>query len=204
MAQAPPDLVFRSYRPEDEEACELLEERADQFRNPKLQETFLVGGILKRLQDSVQVYLSYGGRGFDARARVAEDHEIVVCELQNNVVAVVLINIQTVVWKEALIKVGWVYGLRVDQDYQRRGIGRCLSAGGGTALFGKGSVPAVPNSQRRERKGARALQGDRIPTGQPSTAVSCFPNREGARTKRYCGGAAFARDCSAVDKSILR
>lgn len=126
MAQAP-DLLFRSYRPEDEEACELLEERANQFKNPKLRETFLVGGLLQRLQDSVQVYLSYGGRGFDARATVAEDHEIIVCEIQNNVVAVVLINIQTVFWNEAPIKAGWVYGLRVDQDYQRRGIGSRLS-----------------------------------------------------------------------------
>ena len=127
MAQAVPNLTFRSYRPEDEEACQLLEERADQFKNPKLRETLLVGGLLKRLQDSIQVYLSYGPRGFDARARVAEDCEVVVGEVENNVVAVVLVNIQTVYWDGTLIKVGWVYGLRVDQEYQRRGIGRRLS-----------------------------------------------------------------------------
>ena len=42
------------------------------------------------------------------------------------VIAVVLINIQTVWFHQQSQKAGWVYGMRVDQDYQRHGIGTRL------------------------------------------------------------------------------
>jgi len=156
MAQASNHLVFRSYRPEDEEACHLLEERANQFQNPKLQRVFLVGGLLKRLQDdSIQVYMSHG-RGFDARAKMAEDHEVVVCEVDEKVIAVVLVNIQTVFWKQEFIKVGWVYGLRVDEDFQRRGIGTSLSKEAERRCFKKG-VSLLYLTVNVENEKARAL-----------------------------------------------
>jgi hypothetical protein len=64
------NIVFRTYRPEDEKACEHLEERANQFRSTKLQDIFLIGGLLQRLKESmIQVKMSHGNCGFDARTQ---------------------------------------------------------------------------------------------------------------------------------------
>jgi len=165
-------LAFRSYRPEeDEEACELLEERANQFKNTRLRNVHLVGGLLYRLQeDLLQVHMSHGDRGFDARAKTgADDYEVIVCEVDDDdngdekkrkkIVAVVLINIQTVVWDDgSLMKVGWVYGLRVDQQYQRRGIGRRLSNEAERRCLDKG-VSLLYLTVNVENEKARALYG---------------------------------------------
>jgi len=123
-----PKLTFRAYRKEDNDACELLEKRANQFRNEKYQHLPIIGRLIKRLQeDSIEVHLRHP-QGFDARAKTAEDYEIVVCEDESSrVIAVVLVNIRTVLWSGAPIKAGWLYGLRVDEAYQRMGIGRELS-----------------------------------------------------------------------------
>jgi GNAT superfamily N-acetyltransferase len=121
------NIVFRTYRPEDEKACEHLEERANQFRSTKLQDIFLIGGLLQRLKESmIQVKMSHGNCGFDARTQFAQDSEVIVGEYHGTIIAVVLINIQTVWFHEQLLRAGWVYGLRVDQDYQRQGIGTRL------------------------------------------------------------------------------
>jgi N-acetylglutamate synthase-like GNAT family acetyltransferase len=65
-------------------------------------------------------------------AKTAEEHEIIVCKdtLPNapTIIAIIAVNIRTVFWSGTPIKVGWVYGLRVDEDYQRKGIGMVLSA----------------------------------------------------------------------------
>lgn len=41
--------------------------------------------------------------------------------------AVIVCNVRTVVWSGKPIKVGFVYGLWVHEDYQRQGIGTALS-----------------------------------------------------------------------------
>eukprot|EP00978_Attheya_sp_CCMP212_P013994 scaffold35402_cov49-Attheya_sp.AAC.1 len=128
----PSNLILRSYRPEDHDACEWLEVRANQFRNSKLDKLPIVGNLLLGLKERlVQVHQGHP-KGFDARAKTADDHEIVVCEdLEEDgsrrVIAVVAVNIRSVLWKGVTIRVGWVYDLRVDQDYQRQGIARVLS-----------------------------------------------------------------------------
>ena len=118
---------LRSYQPEDSDACELLETRANQHKNAKIYKLPIVGAFIQR---SIQVHTVHHP-GFDAMAKTAEVHEIIVAEEKSSnpptVIGVVLVNIRTVFWSGTPMKVGWVYGLRVDQSHQREGIGTLLS-----------------------------------------------------------------------------
>jgi ribosomal protein S18 acetylase RimI-like enzyme len=133
------NFVLRTFQPSaDHEDCELLEHRANQFRNPKFQKI----PILRQLLDSIQIYPRHP-QGFDAKPRLlAQEYEIIVVEdcqalPKPRVVAVVACYISRVSFGAATnsdsassdpntIKAGWVYGLRVDEDYQRRGLGSAL------------------------------------------------------------------------------
>lgn len=123
--ELPPGLVLRSFRPSDDEACQLLEIRANQHKNPKLDK---LPGVSKLLETLFQVYPAHP-QGFDACAKLSDEHEIVVCHdtTRDTVVGVIVVNIRKATWVGRESKVGWVYELRVDEDYQRQGIARALS-----------------------------------------------------------------------------
>ena len=126
----PPNLILRSYQPTDGAACGLLEIRANQHQNPKLRKIAVIGKWIGAFQDSLQVHIHHPN-GFDAMAKTAQEYEIIVCQddaSNGQVVAVVVVNIRTVYWGGTQLKVGWVYGLRVHEDYQNQGIGRAISA----------------------------------------------------------------------------
>ena len=129
----PQHLSLRSFRSaEDDKACSALELRASQHKNAKIRRIPLVGYLYGLFEDSIQVYPAYT-KGFDAQAAAgADENEIVVCcdksdNDEETVVAVIVCNIRTVFWGRKPIKVGWVYGLRVHEDYQCQGIGTALS-----------------------------------------------------------------------------
>ena len=125
-----PHLLLRSYRPEDHDGCERLEITANQFQMKAFEKLPLVGPSLQRWVDSLNQIEQRHLRGFDARAKTAPDYEILVCEdtKKSSIAAVVAIDIRTNMVQGVPCKVGWLYDLRVDQDYQRQGIAMALSA----------------------------------------------------------------------------
>lgn len=118
---------MRNYRPSDDAACQLLEQRADQFRQFKWRQRIpFLGTCMDFLLQVHQVH----PRGFDSRANTVPERELLVCQDVENgrLVAVICCHIREAIWhKNDRIRIGWVYGLRVDKDYQRRGIARALS-----------------------------------------------------------------------------
>ena len=115
----PTNVVLRSYQPEDNAACELLEARASQHKNSKLYKKPIIGPLIER---SLQVHTVHH-LGLDAMAKTAEEYDIIVGEDKSQypptIIAVVVVNIRTVFWSGTPIKVGWVYDLRVDGAHQR-------------------------------------------------------------------------------------
>lgn len=130
----PSNFTLRSFKPDtfDEADCALLDERANQHKTTKLP-------VLKQLFDTIQVYPTHP-KGFHGSAvLLSQEHEILVIEdnaptlPRPRVVAVVCCTINWVSppacgTTTMVNKVGWVYGLRVDESYQRRGLGSALQA----------------------------------------------------------------------------
>mmetsp|Transcript_33305 Transcript_33305/g.38577 ORF Transcript_33305/g.38577 Transcript_33305/m.38577 type:complete len:546 (-) Transcript_33305:180-1817(-) len=130
----PSNFTLRSFKPDtfDEADCALLDERANQHKTTKLP-------VLKQLFDAIQVYPTHP-KGFHGSAvLLSQEHEILVIEdnaptlPRPRVVAVVCCTINWVSppacgTTTMVNKVGWVYGLRVDESYQRRGLGSALQA----------------------------------------------------------------------------
>jgi ribosomal protein S18 acetylase RimI-like enzyme len=130
MMKLPPNFVLRSFQLSDEADCHLLEQRANQHRNPKFQKI----PIIKQLLDTLQVYPHYP-KGHETKAKLlSQEYEIIVCEdtEAKRVVATVACHISRVSFSSSSSsttndeKVGWVHGLRVDESYQRRGLGTAL------------------------------------------------------------------------------
>ena len=148
------NLVLRSFRDEaDDEACQLLEQRANQFGGGNR------SGLVARLARSMLEVFPGHPRGFAAKARLCDEHEIIVVadkDAGDKVIAVVVVTILSVTYHGTAIKAGWLFDLRgtrgslhhlecnscnptaykaeaalplmtVDEDYQRQGIGRALS-----------------------------------------------------------------------------
>jgi GNAT superfamily N-acetyltransferase len=121
----PANLVLRSFvDPADDEACQILEQRANQFGGGNR------GGLRARLAKALIEVFPGHPKGFAAKARLCDEHEIVVVadkDAGDKVIAVVVVTILSVTYHGAAIKAGWLFDLRVDEDYQRQGIGRALS-----------------------------------------------------------------------------
>lgn len=143
----PPNLALRSFQDHaDDEACQILEQRANQFGGGNR------SGLLARLAKALIEVFPGHPRGFAAKARLCDEHEIIVTvdkQKNDKVVAVVVVTILGVTYHGAAIKTGWLFDLRgtqtvraaatmpttdtlttsltVDEDYQRQGIGRALS-----------------------------------------------------------------------------
>ena len=117
-------LALRSFADAtDDEACQLLEQRANQFGGGNRT------GCRARLAKALIEVFPGHPKGFAAKARLYPEHEIVVCEdtATAKAIAVVVVTIKPVRYCGEALKVGWLFDLRVDEDYQRRGIGRALS-----------------------------------------------------------------------------
>ena len=105
-----PNLVLRSFRDEaDDEACQLLEQRANQFGGGNR------SGLGARLGKALIEVFPGHPRGFAAKARLCDEHEIVVVADQDagdRVIAVVVVTILSVTYHGAAIKAGWLFDLR--------------------------------------------------------------------------------------------
>ena len=106
----PPNLVLRSFRDEaDDEACQLLEQRANQFGGGNR------SGLVARLARALIEVFPGHPRGFAAKARLCDEHEIIVVadnDAACKVIAVVVVTILSVTYKGAAIKAGWLFDLR--------------------------------------------------------------------------------------------
>jgi hypothetical protein len=106
----PANLVLRSFRDEaDDEACQLLEQRANQFGGGNR------SGLVARLARALIEVFPGHPRGFAAKARLCDEHEIIVVADTNaarKVIAVVVVTILSVTYKGAAIKAGWLFDLR--------------------------------------------------------------------------------------------
>ena len=156
----PANLVLRSFvDPADDEACQILEQRANQFGGGNR------GGLRARLAKALIEVFPGHPKGFAAKARLCDEHEIVVVadkDAGDKVIAVVVVTILSVTFHGAAIKAGWLFDLRVDEDYQRQGIGRALSEEAERRCLARGvsmihltcvpfvTVPVVPAARSLE------------------------------------------------------
>lgn len=108
-------LVIREYQPADDESCKRLEVSASQFRPLK--------GLVKAAIFHLQ--------SFNAKAAQFDQHLILVCvdsASAGAVCGVIAVAVKTVYVSGAPTRAGYVFDVRVDEKYQRRGIGSALSA----------------------------------------------------------------------------
>lgn len=106
-----PGLVLRTYLPEDDEQCKALEISASQFQG--------FGGLVKAA-------IHHNG-AFDDKPKQFDDHILLCCEDKSNhghICAVVAVAIKTAWVHGCQQRCGFVFDLRVEETYQRRGIGR--------------------------------------------------------------------------------
>jgi hypothetical protein len=112
-------FVYRDYVDDDDEHCKALEMRAMQGgRYPALQKfvtTFVRAGFHHRVT-------------FDAKAKQYTEHVIRVVEEQSDAKAKKVVAVGCAVLKTAymlgeMVKIAYVFDLRVDEDYQGKGIG---------------------------------------------------------------------------------
>ena len=107
-------LRIRSYEPSDDEACRLLEVTASQFQH--------LGGLIKAA-------IKHHG-AFDAKAYQFVDHVLIVCvdDAQQGAVCGVIVVAIKQAWVHGKVRrCGFVFDLRVDERWQRRGIGEALA-----------------------------------------------------------------------------
>jgi GNAT superfamily N-acetyltransferase len=114
------DVKIRAYRDEDDAACKELEMRAMQ------------GGRFPRLQAALRFFIRVGFEHystFDAKPKQYEDCIILVAEETQigEIVGVVCAAIKTCFAHGKTQKVGYVFDLRVHEEYQGRKIGSQLS-----------------------------------------------------------------------------
>lgn len=107
------NLSIRAYTPADDAACKLLEVTASQFQS--------VGGLIKAA-------ITHNG-GFDGKALQYESHVLLVCfdSACDAVCGVIVCAIKTVTVHGQERRIGFVSDLRVDEKYQRQGIGEALA-----------------------------------------------------------------------------
>jgi hypothetical protein len=106
-------LRLRSFEDaSDDEACQLLEQRANQFGGGNRN-----SGLKKRLAKALLEVFPGHPRGFAAKARLCENHELIVAEDTSRVppavIGVVVVTIHAVRYAGADIKVGWLFDLCV-------------------------------------------------------------------------------------------
>lgn len=147
------NLVLRSFEDaQDDEVCQILEQRANQFGGGEK------GGVRGLLRHLIEVFPGHP-QGFAAKARLNEEYEIVVVadkNADNKAVAVVVVTIHSVTYAGASIKTGWLFDLRVDEDYQRQGIGRALSEEAERRCVARG-VSLLHLTVNRDNKKAKGL-----------------------------------------------
>lgn len=119
------NLKVRSFTDTDDEDCQLLEQRANQFGGSNQ------GGLIALLAKALFEVFPGHPKGFAAKARLVDEYEIVVAEdtslSPSKVIAAAVVTITSVTYAGSPTKVGWLFDLRVDEDYQRQGLGRALS-----------------------------------------------------------------------------
>lgn len=115
-------LLYRYYRDADDDQCKALEMRAMQgVRFPALQKvvSLLVKGGFEHFET------------FDAKAKQYEDHVIRVVEDEangNRLVGVCCAALKKAIVHSEKCIIGYIFDLRVDEDYQGYGIGLELSS----------------------------------------------------------------------------
>lgn len=142
MPTLPQTLVLRAYDAQDDAACRELEVRASQFQG--------LGGYIKAA--------IYHHGSFDAKPRQYLDHILlVVVDSQNHVVCgVVAVAIKCAYVHGKARTCGYVFDLRVDERYQRQGIGAALTTEAEAQCKVRG-VELLYLSMNKDNRKARAL-----------------------------------------------
>lgn len=115
------ELVYRDYCDKDDLRCKALEMRAMQ------------GGRFPAVQKLLSFFFRAGFEHFvtfDAKAKQYDEHIIRVVEdraSNNRLVGVGCAVLKMVRIKSEVCKVGYVFDLRVDEDYQSHGVGKTLT-----------------------------------------------------------------------------
>lgn len=109
-------INVRHYRDSDDFAARALEAKAAQHRQIP---------ILSKL---VKVYPEFTGR-YDTKARLYENHIAVVAEdtTNNFICGGCCVGIKRVYYQGEIKKAGYLFDLRVHEDYQRRGVGAMIN-----------------------------------------------------------------------------
>lgn len=113
-AELSPGLVLRTYGTEDDAACKALEISASQFQS--------FGGLIKAA-------IHHKGK-FDDKPRQFDDYILLACEDKSkngHICAVVAVAIKTALVHGSQQRCGFVFDLRVEEAYQKRGIGKAIT-----------------------------------------------------------------------------